>query len=172
MSRRVLVLNQDFTAISICSVTKAFLLVYLEKAELISEARDLMLRTVTCSYPMPSIIRLNNYVNVPYRGSVMLSRQNIFKRDGYLCQYCGADRDLTMDHVHPRSRQGKSSWDNLVTACRNCNSRKGDLTPEEANMPLMQKPFKPSFVMFLRDFSGRVDDNWLIYLGKNKKSKV
>lgn len=172
MSRKVLVLNQDFTALSICSVPKAFLLVYLNKAELVSDAGGLTLRSVSCAYPMPSIIRLNQYINTPYRNSVMLNRQNLFRRDGYMCQYCGAEKDLTMDHVHPRSRQGKSSWDNLVTACKSCNSRKGDLTPEEANMPLKQKPFKPSFVMFLRDFSGRVDENWLIYLGKNKRSKI
>ncbi len=169
MGKKVLVLNQDYTALTICSVPKAFLLVYLNKAELITEASGLVLRTVSKTFPMPSIIRLCSYVNVPFRGAVMLSRQNIFKRDGYSCQYCGSLKDLTMDHVHPRSRQGKSSWDNLVTACRTCNSRKGDSTPEEANMPLMKKPFKPSFVMFLRDFSGVMDDSWNIYLGKKAK---
>jgi len=76
---------------------------------------------------------------------------------------------LTLDHVLPRSRGGKSSWTNLVTACKTCNSKKGDLTPEEAQMPLRRKPFKPSFIMFLRDFSGKIEKEWEIYLGKNKE---
>ncbi len=168
MGRKVLVLNQDFSALSLCSVSKAFLLVYLNKAELVDQVEHANLRTVTTTYPMPSIIRLFNYVNIPYRGSVMLSRHNVFKRDNYTCQYCGSTEvnSLTIDHVLPRSRQGRSSWDNLVTACRMCNSRKGDLTPQEAGMPLRQQPFKPSFVMFLRDFSGRVDESWMVYLGQ------
>ena len=79
MGRRVLVLNQDFSAITVCSVPKAFLLVYLDKAELIAEDKA-KLRTVTKAYPMPSIIRLHNYINIPYRNGVVLNRQNLFKR--------------------------------------------------------------------------------------------
>ena len=101
----------------------------------------------------------------------MLSRQNIFRRDNSSCQYCGKTEDLTLDHVIPKSRGGRTSWDNLTTACKRCNSRKGDLTPEEAQMPLKIKPYKPSFVMFLRDFGGMIEDSWLPFLGK-KKEKV
>lgn len=166
--RKVLILNQDYTALTICTVQKAFILVYLKKAEMISENKNQPLRTVSSTYPMPSIIRLFRYVNLPYRG-VMLSRQNIFKRDGNACQYCGSPHDLTLDHVLPKSRSGRSTWDNLVTACKNCNSKKGDSTPEEADMPLKRPPFKPSFIMFLRDFSGAIDEEWKQYLGKRFK---
>lgn len=166
--RKVLILNQDYRALTVCSVQKAFILVFLKKAELISEAPNHQLRTVSQAFPMPSIIRLFRYVNLPYKG-VMLSRQNIFKRDGGKCQYCGSTKDLTLDHVIPRSKGGRSTWDNLVTACKNCNSRKGDNTPEEANMPLARQPFKPSFIMFLRDFSGPVEEEWKPYLGKKFK---
>ncbi|WP_299458911.1 HNH endonuclease [uncultured Microscilla sp.] len=166
--RKVLILNQDYTALTICTVQKAFILVYLKKAEMISENEDQPLRTVSSTYPMPSIIRLFRYVNLPYRG-VMLSRQNIFKRDGNACQYCGSPYDLTLDHVIPKSRGGRSTWDNLATACKSCNSKKGDLTPEEASMPLKRPPFKPSFIMFLRDFSGAIDEEWKQYLGKRFK---
>ncbi|MDX2303017.1 MAG: HNH endonuclease [Microscillaceae bacterium] len=165
---KVLILNQDYRALTVCSVQKAFILVYLNKAELIAEASNLKLRTVTSTYPMPSIIRLYRYVNLPYKG-VMLSRQNIFKRDGGKCQYCGSTKDLTLDHVIPRSKGGRSTWDNLVTACKHCNSKKGDYTPEEASMPLARQPFKPSFIMFLRDFSGPIEENWKPYLGKKYK---
>lgn len=164
MGRKVLVLNQDFRALTICSAQRAFLLVYLNKAELISKDKMRTLRTVSSSFAMPSIIRLHGYVQMPYKG-VMLSRQNIFKRDGHKCQYCGSNQDLTLDHVLPKSRNGQSTWDNLVTACKTCNSKKGDRLPDEANMPLPRKPFKPSFIMFLRDFSEQIDEDWMTYLG-------
>jgi len=118
---------------------------------------------------MPSIIKLNSYVNIPYKG-VVLSRQNIFKRDGNKCVYCNQTYDLTLDHVLPKSRKGQTSWDNLVTACRTCNSKKGDRTPEEAQMKLPYAPYKPSFIMFLRDLSGKVDDEWYTYLGSKKRT--
>lgn len=120
---------------------------------------------------MPAVIRLMNYVNVPYRG-VELTRHNIFKRDGYECQYCGdRNRDnLTLDHVIPRAKGGGSSWTNLITACKSCNSKKGDLLPEEAGMPLKNQPFKPSYIMFLRDFSGFHCDEWKPFLSKRKIS--
>jgi 5-methylcytosine-specific restriction endonuclease McrA len=169
MSRKVLILNQDYRAITVCSVHRAFLLVYCEKAEMVAEARSTYLRTMSRSFPAPSIIRLLKYVHIPYKG-VILNRQNIFRRDRFTCQYCGVGTELTIDHVLPRSRGGPSSWENLVTACKLCNSRKGDNTPEEAAMPLIQKPFKPSFFMFLKNYSGQVDEEWLMYLGQ--KSKV
>ncbi|WP_234736376.1 HNH endonuclease [Tellurirhabdus bombi] len=168
MGRKVLVLNQDYSALSICSVPKAFLLVYLNKAELVAESESYVLRTVRSEYPSPTVIRLHRYVHLPYKG-VMLNRQNIFKRDGHRCMYCGTTEELTLDHVLPKSRGGKTNWDNLVSACKRCNSRKGDLTPEEANMRMHHKPFKPSFLVFLRDFSGSVDDSWMPYLSKRDK---
>ncbi len=168
MGRKVLVLNQDYSALTICSVAKAFLLVYLKKADLISESQTENLRSITQSFPLPTVIRLHKYVYLPYRG-VMLTRQNIFRRDGHQCQYCGTSTDLTLDHVLPKSRSGKSSWDNLTTACKRCNSRKGDFTPEEAGMTLRQRPYKPSFIMFIRDFSGVNDESWLPFLNRKEK---
>jgi len=165
MGRQVLVLNADYSAISVCTVPKAFLLVYLNKAEMIAEADATCLRTVSAMYSMPTIIRLNSYVRIPYK-SIVLNRQNIFKRDHHQCQYCGSSKDLTLDHVLPKSRGGKTSWDNLVAACRNCNSRKGDCLPEEADMPLKQKPFRPTFVMFVREYSGTIESTWLPYLNR------
>ena len=169
MARKVLVLNQDYSAFSVCSVPKAFLLVFMNKAEMVSQDARAQLRTVTSAFPLPTIIRLNRYVNRPFRGSgVVLNRQNVFRRDNNRCQYCHSSRDLTLDHVRPRSRGGNTSWDNLVTACKKCNSKKGDFTPEEAGMELLQQPFKPSFVMFIRDFTERVSEDWLYYLGKKQ----
>lgn len=162
-SRKVLILNADYRAFTVCSVYKAFLLVYLEKAEIINKVENGSIRTVSQSFAIPSVIRLTKYVTMPFKG-VMLTRQNIFKRDGNKCVYCSSRTDLTLDHVVPRSRGGSSTWTNLVTACRSCNTKKGDQLPEEANLPLPYKPFKPSFIMFLREFSGMEEESWRQYL--------
>jgi len=166
-TKKVLVLNADFRALTVCSVYKAFLLVYLGKAEVVNHVEKGYLRTVTKSFAMPSVIRLHKYVHVSYK-NVMMTRQNIFKRDGNKCVYCAATDDLTLDHVLPKSKGGASTWTNLVTACKSCNAKKGDFLPEEVGMDLPYKPFKPTFIMFLRDFSGVGDDSWMPYLKVSK----
>ncbi len=163
MKPRVLVLNIDYSPITICSVERAFLLIFLNKADFVSQNKDKFLHSVSQSFPMPSVIKLKRYIHIPYRG-VMLSRDNVFKRDGYKCLYCGSKKDLTLDHVLPKARGGKTSWNNLATACKICNSKKGDYLPEEMNMNLLRKPFKPSYVMFLRDFSGYDYMEWKPFL--------
>jgi 5-methylcytosine-specific restriction endonuclease McrA len=163
MNTRVLVLNQDNSPLMVCSVERAFILVFLKKSEMVRSANGHKLHTVTHSYPMPSVIRLNRYVNAPYKG-VNLTRQNIFKRDSYECQYCGTKRELTIDHVVPRAKGGKDTWTNLVTACKRCNARKGDFTPEEAEMLLRKKPFKPSYAIFLKDHMNEQAGEWDAFL--------
>ena len=96
MNRRVLVLNQDYTPLTICSIQRAFLLIFLQKADLVCQFEGEFLRTVTRFFPKPAVIRINRYVSVPYKG-VELSRQNVFKRDSYECQYCGTKNELTLD---------------------------------------------------------------------------
>lgn len=160
---RVLVLNFDYSPISVCSVQRAFLLVFLDKAELLAPTREGFLHTVNKTFAMPAVIRLQRYISVPYKG-VMLSRQNVFKRDAYTCQYCGTQKDLTLDHVVPRSKKGPSSWTNLVTACKRCNARKGDYTPEAAGLKLKTRPHKPSYLEFLRNNSGLFQEEWGPYL--------
>ena len=159
MNNRVLVLNNDSSPLMVCSVERAFILVFLNKSEMVKSANGHKLHTITKSFPMPSVIRLNRYVNAPYKG-VNLTRQNIFKRDNNECQYCGTRRDLTLDHVIPSSKGGQHSWTNLVTACKKCNARKGDNTPEAAGMILKRKPYKPSYALFLRDVSGFSHNEW------------
>lgn len=159
----VLVLNSDYQAISICSAERAFVLVLLKKAEMLSDNPSLRLRSINNRFQYPSIIRLNRYINLPYK-RVNLSRQNIFKRDRNRCAYCGTRDALTIDHVVPKSMGGRDSWDNLITACQKCNSKKGSMTPEQAGMEMAHRPFRPSFVMFLSNFSGNIRDDWKPYL--------
>lgn len=159
----VLVLNADYSPLTLCTIERAFLLVYLQKAELISAVADKSLRTIDEHYPYPSVIKIKNYVHVPYKG-VVLTRHNIFKRDNFSCQYCGTGKDLTLDHLIPKSKGGKSSWTNLVTACRRCNTRKGDFKPEEVGLQLAKKPIRPTYVMFLRSSSKSLREDWIPYL--------
>ncbi|MBM3176696.1 MAG: HNH endonuclease [Bacteroidetes bacterium] len=151
MNSRVLVLNQDYSPLMVCSVERAFILVYLNKSEMIKESMAQRIHSVTRSFPLPSVIRLNRYIHAPFK-SVSLTRHNIFKRDNYECQYCGTRKDLTLDHVVPSSRGGAHAWTNLVTACKKCNTSKGDFTPDEAGMFLRKKPSKPSYAIFLKDY--------------------
>ncbi|MEM6348130.1 MAG: HNH endonuclease [Bacteroidota bacterium] len=160
---QVLVLNQDYQAISVCKAEKALILVLGQKAELINDVADRKFRSVKRDFQFPSIIRLYRYVPLPYR-KVALSRENIFRRDGYRCVYCGSKYDLTLDHLIPSSKGGRTSWDNLVTACRDCNSHKGDLSLEDSGLELDFKPFRPSWIMFLRQFAGLVREDWKPYL--------
>lgn len=164
MKEKVLILNQDFSAIAVCTVQKAFLLVYLQKAEMVVKAENAFLHTVSTAFPVPSVIRLQRYARVPYYG-ISLSRHNVMRRDNYSCQYCGAVRNLTLDHLLPRSRGGETKWQNLVTACSRCNSRKGDRTPEEAGLKLQSKPTRPTLLTFLQLHLNQENNDWRIYLG-------
>lgn len=134
------------------------------KAEIIQQDEKKKIRSVTVYYDWPSVIRLSRFVKVPYK-RVVLTRKNILRRDSYRCGYCGrGDLRLTIDHIIPKARGGTDSWDNLISACTICNNKKGDRTPEEANMMMLSKPFKPSHIMFIKNVVGKIDDNWKPYL--------
>lgn len=163
MNREVLVLNQDYQPLSVCSVQRSVKLVFLEKAELLHDDPDRILRTVDDEYSYPSVIRLRKYIRIPY-ARIALSRRNIMKRDRHSCQYCGIKSDLTLDHVMPRSRGGRDSWENLVTACTHCNVKKGNRTPDEAQMPLKISPYRPIHITFFQNLINGVQENWKPYL--------
>ncbi len=152
---------------SVCNVKKAVILLYLGKAELIEANGSEILRSISVSMPFPSIVRLSVYIRVPYK-KIILSRKNILRRDGHRCQYCSrGDTTLTVDHIVPKSTGGEDTWENLVTACVECNNRKGNRTAEKAQMKLLRKPIKPNHVTFIRHFVGQVDDRWKPYLFMN-----
>jgi 5-methylcytosine-specific restriction endonuclease McrA len=163
MNSEVLVLNQDYQPISVCSVQRSVKLVFLDKAELLHDDPDKVIRTVNEEYSYPSVIRLRRYIRLPY-AKIVLSRRNIMKRDRSTCQYCGTRSDLTLDHVLPKSRGGADSWENLVTACNNCNVKKGNRTPEEAGMPLNIKPYRPVHITFFQNLLNGIQEHWKPYL--------
>ncbi len=159
----VLVLNQDFSPLTVCDVERAFILVYLNKAELVSKSEINKIRTISETFPHPSVVRLNRYIRVPYK-DVVLSRYNVFRRDNFECQYCGTKASLTLDHVIPKSKGGDSSWKNLITACSKCNNKKGNMTPKQAGLILRSVPKKPNLSHFLREFSDRSNKDWEPFL--------
>ena len=138
---RALILNATYEPLSIVSARRAIVLVLREKAVVLEEG-DATWRSERASFRLPSVIRLNRYVKVPYARRIALNRRAVFSRDDHACPYCG-DPAENLDHVRPRSRGGAHVWENVVAACRRCNLRKGDRTPSEANMPLRTEPRAP-----------------------------
>ena len=163
MNKKVLVLNQDYSPLTLCTVQRAFVLVFLEKVELVSSYSDINFHTVSQTFSVPAVIRIQRYINYPHKG-ITLSRQNIFKRDSHECQYCNSKKDLTVDHVIPKAKGGKTVWKNLVTACKRCNTLKGDNKPSEMGLTLKRAPYKPSYISFIRDFSGMLCEEWKPFL--------
>ncbi len=163
MEKRVLVLNLDHYPIAVVPVQKAMVLLLLEKAQLLSAYELLEIRTISRTFAYPAVIRLAHYKHIPYKG-VLLNRANLFRRDRGECQYCGSTRQLTIDHVIARSKGGKTSWTNLVTACNRCNVLKGDKTPEQVGMQLRIPPFVPTLSYFLASYAERQSPEWLPYL--------
>ncbi|NTW83286.1 MAG: HNH endonuclease [Chlorobiaceae bacterium] len=162
---KVLVLNSSYEPLSICNAQKAVLLLFGGKAVPIANHPEMVIRTVSRSYDLPSIVRLKAYVRTPYR-NILPNRKNIFLRDNFQCQYCGKTGTvLTIDHMVPSSRGGDASWDNLVTACPSCNAKKGNLTPPEASMPPLKPPGKPNYLLlFSQHLSPLVHEAWKPYL--------
>ncbi|NJK80881.1 MAG: HNH endonuclease [Chloroflexaceae bacterium] len=147
---RVLVLNASYEPLQIISVRRAVVLLLQEKAELV-EAAEQQLRASGFAMDIPLVIRLVRYIKIPRQLKLPCSRRGVLARDRETCQYCGIQPGrihLTIDHVIPRSQGGLTQWDNVVTACRECNRKKGGRTPEQANMPLKIKPRQPQYVAF------------------------
>lgn len=140
------------------------ILLILRKVELVNNNPKLKIRTTKEHFPWPSVIRLKSYVKVPYN-NINLTRKNILRRDNHKCAYCGrGDLSFTIDHVIPKSKGGKDTWENLVAACLPCNNKKGNLTPLEAELTLKIKPHKPNHIMFILNSVSRIDENWRPYL--------
>lgn len=141
-------------------------MVFNGKAEVL-ELNGHVIATMTDSYRCPSVIRLSSLIKRP-RPKMKLSRREVFVRDDYTCQYCGVQtRDLTLDHVIPKSRGGEHSWINLVSACKSCNHRKGGKSPDEARMRLMKKPAEPHvspYYVFLQKLRQAPNPEWQKFL--------
>lgn len=159
---RSLVLNATYEPLSVVTGRRAAVLVLNERADLVHESGD-VLRSARLEVPVPSVIRLRSFVRVPYPRRNAITRRGVFARDGNRCQYCGG-RAESIDHVKPRSRGGGHSWDNVVAACRACNTRKRDRFLSETTMRLASVPRAPSRTGWVAVAVGRVPESWLEYL--------
>jgi 5-methylcytosine-specific restriction endonuclease McrA len=162
--RSALVLNATYEPLSVVPARRAACLVLAEKADVI-EHDGTQIRSARLSVPSPHVIRLRYVVKVPYTRRTALSRRAVFARDDHRCQYCGDPAD-SIDHVLPRSRGGMHVWENVAAACRQCNLRKRDRTPEEAGMRLSTTPLAPRGVGWVALSVSRVPDAWKPYLAR------
>lgn len=164
LTRPTLVLNRSWQPVGVASAARSITLAAADRARIVDpadfqqytweawtrrkpEEGDLFIQGVSFRIGVPEVVVLMHYDRLP-RTEVPFSRRNIFQRDHWTCQYCGAQpggKELTIDHVLPRSRGGKSAWDNCVLACVECNKRKADRTPDEARMPLRKAPVRPKW---------------------------
>ncbi|MDY6972406.1 MAG: HNH endonuclease [Thermodesulfobacteriota bacterium] len=164
---QVLLLNITYEPLKIIDWKKAINLLFLGKVEVLEEySREI--HSVSFSIKLPSVVRLLWLVKRP-KTPVKFSRQNIYARDQYRCQYCGkqfSSEELTYDHVIPKSRGGKTKWSNIVTCCIQCNRKKGGSVPAEARMKLIRKPSYPKWLPALRVTIGfkAIPQSWQDYL--------
>jgi len=140
----VLVLNYDYTPLNITSTRRGYVLVDKGKAEIIKSDENPIVAGYQ-TYVRPLIIRLLSYIKFNQR-NLKANRTRIYKRDNHECAYCGSKKQLTLDHIIPKSRGGGNDWNNLVTCCFKCNLKKGNKTPEEAKMVLKVKPYAPTLI--------------------------
>jgi 5-methylcytosine-specific restriction endonuclease McrA len=179
----VLVLNRNYQPVNITTVRRAFVLLYqgiaqaIDRemrvfdfdswAELSAELEEDVIHTVSRTIRAPRVIVLQVYDRFP-RARVRFSRQNIYLRDGLTCQYCQQRlprSELNLDHVIPRSRGGRTTWENVVCSCIACNVRKGGRTPQEAGMRLMKTPTRPRWSPFAKELGGRLlHEDWRPFL--------
>lgn len=152
MEGRALLLNASFQPLQVIPWQKALQLFFSGKVEVV-ESSDRTIRSVSISIRMPIVIRLLKYIPPKKRKDIVrFTRNNVFLRDHYTCQYCGKrppHSHLTMDHVNPIVKGGPKTWENIVTACRACNVRKGGRTPDEAQMKLKHTPRQPIWLPFM-----------------------
>lgn len=165
VATRVLVLNATYEPINVCTLRRAAVLVLKEKAEVL-EHGSTSLRSERYSMTRPIVIRLVTYVRIPrdaHRRKI--TRKAVLARDSFTCQYCGHQQtSLTVDHVIPRSRGGKSEWDNIVASCAPCNRRKGNRLPREIQMHPRTSPKAPAPTVFIRIASPTIPSVWQQYL--------
>lgn len=157
-----LVLNATYEPLSVVSARRAVCLVLADKAEVVHDDGE-FLRSERMAFAVPTVIRLRYVVRRPRLRRTNVSRRALFIRDDHCCQYCSGVAD-SIDHVMPRSRGGQHEWENVVAACRPCNLRKRDRTPDEANMRLARQPRRPRDMTWVSISIGRVPESWLPYL--------
>lgn len=171
----VLLLNASEEILDVIHWSRAVRLIFSEKAEKPYNHQDhYKIRTTSGYFELPSVIVLREYVRVPYIRSKAPSKRNVYKRDGHTCQYCGCHlntKNGSIDHVVPRSRGGSCTWGNMVSACKPCNRKKSNRTPEEAGMKLLKTPVTPSRNAIVTA-TLRADERWQRWVGSEHDQNI
>lgn len=163
--KKCLVVDQSYMARSIITSERAFVIYFKGNAEIVESHKETFgLVNPKLEIYKPSIIRVPSYIKTSFNQKVPLTRQNVFKRDGYTCVYCGCKKrkTLTIDHLIPKAKGGRDSFDNWVTACFRCNNEKADLTLEEYGKEI-PKPQRPHYLMLMRKTT-EIYNEWKPYL--------
>lgn len=155
----VLLLNASYEPLRIISTKRAVVLLLQEKAEVVEEGSD-EYHSASASVPVPEVIRLKYFVQVPYRARVPLSNSGVLRRDRHECCYCERNRGTTVDHVHPRAKGGQHVWENVVAACTKCNAKKADKTLAELGWKMRYKPTVPHGTQWLLVGIRGVREQW------------
>ncbi len=169
-----LVLNASFEPLQIVTWQRAIQLLFQGKVEVIEESEQ-EVRTVRLTIRVPAVLRLLEYIPIKKKKQIVrFSRTNVFIRDQHRCQYCGINfskLNLTLDHVRPVVQGGGKSWENIVTACKPCNQKKGGRTPHQAKMELVRTPFRPTWLpaTAIRMTISKTPDRWKIYMNLVRK---
>jgi 5-methylcytosine-specific restriction endonuclease McrA len=168
MNASVLVLNATYEPINICVAQRAIVLI-LKGLATSEEETPHYFHSPSFKIRIPSVIRLLHYIKIPRMRDKPPTKKNILIRDKYTCQYCGKKykaMELTLDHVIPKSRGGHTRWENLVTCCKTCNTRKGDLSLSRAGMTLLKSPREPRYHFQIHFFQsiGTSRTGWRKYL--------
>lgn len=161
-------LNSSYEPLKLVNWQKALILWFQDKVEVLAH-HESFARSIRDKFPLPSVIRLKKYVRSSESTKIRFCRENVYIRDDYTCQYCTDrfhTRDLTLDHVHPVAQGGLKIWTNIVTACRECNQKKGNRTPTQASMPLLREPAEPKWLPAIRFEVNEKNapEDWFLYL--------
>jgi 5-methylcytosine-specific restriction endonuclease McrA len=163
MTMRTLVLNAGYEPLGVVSFKRALVLVMNEKATIIASDGEHPVFGTSGAWDRPSVIILRRYVRIPSGRSLPVSRRGVLRRDNNRCGYCGGSA-ATIDHITPRSRGGKDSWENLTACCLKCNNEKGDRTPQEMNWRLRTIPRPPHAASWIVRGIERTSPAWDDYL--------
>lgn len=167
MYRRVLLLNASYEPLTTVAAKRAAQLLLENKAEIISSYPGEFIRSARREFPCPSVLRLVRYVDAPRYRKAYLTRRAVLMRDNYTCAYCGEKKplkDMTMDHILPRSRKGPHTWKNVIACCFTCNQLKGDRTPEEMGWRLRFPSYTPDGTRRVAIIAGDVHEDWKRWL--------
>ena len=163
IKKRTLVLNAGYEPLAVVSFKRALVLVLNKKATVLAEAEEIKLHSSNAEYQLPAVILLQRYVRVPTSRNIPVTRRGVLRRDSHRCAYCSKAAN-TVDHVQPKSRGGKDTWDNLVACCLACNNAKGDKTLRELGWSLSFQPKMPSGTVWSVRGTESIEPVWKNFL--------